>query len=49
MQKMQPSRYVLKNAYLTNKLISRKVAFILLFLFSHLMFIEYLFFVIYTL
>ena len=49
MQKqMQPYRYLLKNAYFTNKLILRKVAFILLFLLSHQMSIEYLFFDFYT-
>lgn len=49
MQKqMQPYRYLLKNAYFTNKLILRKVAFILLFLLNQQMSIEYLFFAIYT-
>ena len=49
MQKqMQPYRYLLKNAYFTNMLILRKVAFILLFLLSQQMSIEYLFFDFYT-
>lgn len=40
---IQPYRYFIKNAYFTNKLIFRKVAFILLFLLSQPMPIEYLF------